>query len=293
MTRPASCEFCPATDALGFFADHWMCQVCQHLSLPTEPLEPSSSLPLAARRFSGGGDGSLAPLDGSMGDLDRTAARARAIGIGVAAGELTSRFPCVLPGHDHDARLHPGAKGFWLYTCHRGTESFELAEIRAFQAYGESRTMSVAERVCWRELMDFEAGFSPRRPARIPLPPRCSPSTREVGKAWRLHVGLRNPEVFPADVPFIFARQYVMARAYVSDSEARSGVEELEKFGSMVRVGLHAKTRAILWRPGPSLLLTLGCDDSVIEEVKRQFDATEEGSDVARDADAAGEDEAT
>jgi hypothetical protein len=253
-----------------------MCEVCRHLSLPREPLEPSSSLPLAARRFSGGGDGSLVRTDGSPGEVDRTAARARALGIDVAAGDLIRRFPCVLPGHDHDARLHPGAEGFWKYSCHGATDSFELSQVRAFQAYGEERKLSTVERVCWRELLDYQAGFSTRGPARIPLPPRCSPATREVGKAWRLHVGLRNPDVWPVNEPFIFARRYVMARAGVSSSEARRGVAELEEFGSMVRVGFDHGTRAILWRPGPTLLLVHGTEALVFEELKRQFDGSEE-----------------
>lgn len=202
------CEFCPHL-ARVFFAGHWMCDSCRHLSLPLEPLEPSTSLPLAARRLSGRGDGSLDPF--ADGDVDRTAARARALGIDVAAGALTGRFPCVLPGHDHDAHLQPGLR-FWRYACPDRRKSLELAQVRAFQGYGEYRKLSIIERVKWRELLDYEAGISSRGPARIPLPPHASRATREVGRAWRLHVGLRDPEVWPEDQPFLFARQYVMTR---------------------------------------------------------------------------------
>lgn len=213
-------------------------------------------------------------------DVDRTAARARALGADVHPGKLTSPFPCVLPGHEsHPARL-AWIRGFWHYRCGHDKRSYELSEVRAYQGYGEPPRISELERIRWRELLDYEAGISDRGPAPIPLPPDCSEPARRVGEAWRLLVGLRDPEVWPIDEPFVFARRFVMARASVSFHQARRAVEELEDFGSMYRVADPVRPEdPVLWRPGPSYLLIYGtpaaAEDALVDDMKAAFDAVE------------------
>ena len=257
----------------------WLCVSCR--TTPpggtSEPREPSEDhTHLGDRRLFGPGDGSVVTPDRSAaGQVDRTAARARALGIAIAHGRLQSaRFSCVLPNHDHTARLHP-AGGFWLYRCVHISRSLELGEVRALRGYGAPRELSELERIRWRELLDYEAGLSDRGPADIPLPARCSPATRKVGEAWRLLVGLRDPQTWPLGEPFVFARAFVMARAGVTDMQARRAVRALEAYGSMIRVGQDPGTRSVLWRPGPMAALFYGSEEAVVDAVRDALDATE------------------
>src|SRR5204863_2110438 len=148
----------------------------------------------------------------------------------------------------------------------------------AFRGYGHPGNLSELERTRWRERLDYEAGLLQRGPAQIPLPPRASEATLRVGRGWQLLVGLRDPEIWPADEPFVYARRFVMAWAEVTNQEARRGVEQLEEFGSMVRVGRHP-SGPILWRPGPTFALVHGSveagEHAAIEAVKAAFVAEE------------------
>ena len=240
-----------------------------------ETSEPSGRRStLTDRRLSGSADGSLDRGNGSAPDaLDRTAARARALGIKVESGALTKSFGCILNGHTHRARLHP-VEGFWHYRCPELPRHLELAELRALIDYRRLFPLSVIERARWLELLDYDAGISPRGPAAIPLPPDSTEATLRVGHAWRLHVGLRDAAIWPANEPYVFARLFVMARAHVSTSEARRAVQALERFGAMVRVGVNG--RAILWRPGTADDVALRAEEAAVEAMKDAFNATEE-----------------
>lgn len=212
--------------------------------------------------------------------LDRTVARANALGIKVVSGNLTAPFRCVAPGHDHSARLHHH-RGFWQYRCQQVGRLLELGEVRAALGYGDTRQISELERVRWRELLDYEAGILDRGPHPIPLPPDASPSTLRVGEAWRLHVGLRDPEVWPPGEPYVFARAYVMARASVTDAEARRGVRELRAHGSMRPVGIDFRTRATLWVPGPTYYIQFGNPDVAVEHTIQVLMETFEAVEVS------------
>lgn len=85
-------------------------------------------------------------------------------------------------------------------------------------------------------------------------------------------MGLRDP-LWGHD-PFVFARSFVMAYAGVTDAEARRAVDELERFGSIVRHG-GENGRAILRRPGPTLFAVLGSEEAVMDELIEAFDAEE------------------
>lgn len=60
-----------------------------------------------------------------------------------------------------------------------------------------------------------------------------------------------------------------------SDSRSEPPVAELQTRGAMVRVGVHRKTRAILWRPGSTLLAVLGSEEALVDALAAAFDATE------------------
>jgi len=107
-----------------------------------------------------------------------TAARVRALGIDAPLGRS---FACILPGHDHAARLHP-ATGFWRYHCYDAAEGFGLAEVRAYLAYDGIRRISPVEAVRWRERLDHEAGLLDRDPVRLLVPgygAECGEADRE------------------------------------------------------------------------------------------------------------------
>ena len=115
---------------------------------PLEQLEPSAPSSATGRLY---GDG-----DGSDGIRDETVARLRAPGIQVA---LFKSFRCVIPDHDHKARVvftrfreaDSLVAGRWQYYCDGLARGVGLAEVRAFLAYGDARSISNLEAARWRE----------------------------------------------------------------------------------------------------------------------------------------------
>lgn len=217
-----------------------LCCSCYLAEAPT-PIGPNdgyvgSRLPSQPERLSGGADSSLGFPQ------DKTAARARALGIDARLG---SSFACVIAGHEHSARLHPTTKGFWQYRCHGADASYGLAEVRAFLAYGEVRKISNTEAVRWRELLDHEAGLLDRKPVELLVPRNASSAAKKIAAGVGLFLGLRDPS-WPQDEPFPFARPFAPAYCGVTDDIARRGVRELEALGLIERVGKCG--RAILWR---------------------------------------------
>lgn len=173
-----------------------------------------------------------------------TIARVRSLGI---AAPLLQQFRCVLPGHDHQARVHPTgtAAGFWRYTCDGGGDGYGLAEVRAFLGYGSTRRISGTEAARWRERLDYEAGVLGRGPLRLLVPDCASSAARFVATGIGLLVGLRDPR-WPQTEPFVFAREFAMAWCCVSSKVARNGIAELEGLGLIERAGRTG--RALLWR---------------------------------------------
>jgi len=174
-----------------------------------------------------------ATSDGSVGIAsDQTAACARALGIAVPLGE---RFPCVLPDHQHEARLHPAPGGFWQHRCRDGDRSYGLAEVRACQAYGEIRRISRVEAARWRERLLHDAGLSERGPLEIHSPPGFPEGAKPVLLGLGLFLGVRDP--LWDGQPFTFARRFAMAYCGVTDEQARRGVEALRRCGVIEVVG--------------------------------------------------------
>ncbi len=173
----------------------------------------------------------MGDADSSVGgaEPDRTAARAAALGIDAA---LDEPFACILPGHGHDARLHPTPRGYWAYSC--GRDTWGLGEIRAFLAYGTVKRINPVQAARWRERLDHDAGLLSPRPVLFSVPDRWPPSARRVADGMRLYLGLRHP--LWEGQPFTFARAFAMAYCGVTSDEARNGVGLLEQAGIIERV---------------------------------------------------------
>lgn len=189
--------------------------------------------------------------------LSATAARCRALG--VSATPLGT-FRCVLAGHDHDARVHPTAAGWWGYTCSTGEGPYGLAEVYAFQRYGDIRPVSATEALRWLERLDYDAGLLDREPVHLLVPRDAPRAARRVADGIGLLIGLRAPlrttpdgqEGWAQADPFPLARAFAAAWCGVSEKVARTGIAQLEALGLIERVGLVERAapgrRAILWR---------------------------------------------
>jgi hypothetical protein len=175
-------------------------------------------------------------------DRDATAARLRALGI---ESPLFKPFACVLPGHDHQARVHPTTAGFWQYHCDGLNRGVGLGELRAFVAYGHERRLSNLEAARWRERLDFEAHMRHPVPLAVELPEPCPEAARIVAGKMRVFVGLRDAR-FPLDEAFVFAREFAKAYCDLSDDKVRDALSWLERAGVLYRDGKHG--RAIRWK---------------------------------------------
>jgi len=221
----------------------FLCRSCYLAEAPT-PIEPNdgcvgSRLPSQPERLSGGADGSLGFPQ------DKTAARARALGIHARLG---CSFACVIAGHDHAARLHPTREGYWQYRCDGAAAGYGLAEVRAFLAYGGVRKISDILAARWGERLDHEAGLLDRKPVALLVPRNASSAAKQIAAGVGLFLGLRDPR-WPQDEPFPFAREFARAYCGARDDRARRGIRELEALGLIERVGKCG--RAILWRLSP------------------------------------------
>jgi hypothetical protein len=203
----------------------------------TEPLEPSepSVPPSMQGRLCG-------ERDGSVEEEDRTAARARALGIEVP---LYKRFPCILADHDHDAQLHPTTAGYWQYRCEGLTRGVGLAEVRAFIGHGVERYISPLGAAHWRERLDFEAHLRWPIALDAQLPDDCPEPAAVLAARMREFVGLRDPR-FPLAEPFIFAHDFAQAYCDLTADRVRSAKDFLQRARVTYRAGRHG--RSIRWK---------------------------------------------
>jgi hypothetical protein len=177
-------------------------------------------------------------------------ARLRALGIGAP---LFKSFRCVIGGHDHKARVNftrvMGANsshaGYWRYYSDCLAHGVGLAEVRAFIAYGEVRSLSPLECARWRERLDFEAGLLMPVPLVVELPEPCPESARIVAGWMRVFVGLRDAR-FAKQEPFVFAREFAPAYCGLSVDMVRAAMSWLQRAGVIRRAGTHG--RAFLWK---------------------------------------------
>lgn len=204
---------------------------------PLEPLEPSAP-PSPPGRLCG-------DADDPSGIRDETATCLKVLGID---GPLFESFPCVLPEHDHPAKLHFNSRGFWQYRCPGLTQSVGLGEVCAFLAYGRPRHLSNLEAARWHERLSREAGLRFEVPLDVRLPEPCPDAARIVADRMRLLVGLRDA-CFPLTEPFPFASDFAQAYCDLSADEVRGAKSWLERAGVVYRVGEPApRRRPILWK---------------------------------------------
>ena len=180
--------------------------------------------------------------DDSVEEQDRTALRARALGIEVP---IFKRFPCILAGHNHDARLHPTAAGYWQYRCEGLQRGVGLAEVRAFIAYAGELYISSLEAARWSERLDYEAHLRYPIELNVQLPDGCPEPAAVLAARMREFVGLRDKR-FPLAEPFVFAHEFAQAYCGLTAHEVRAGKDWLERAGVIRRKGKHG--RPILWR---------------------------------------------
>jgi hypothetical protein len=252
------CQHCGSLDTDRASDGRWLCEDCfpqsptEPFFLSEDPIEPSTKETYTASPRCNGSNGSVGvsgtALWGSggrsvVGAKDETLARAVELGV---KGPLRERFPCVIPDHEHLARLSPTTRGYWQYECDGLDHSVGLGEVRAFLAYGVTRRVSDIEAARWRELLDFEAGLLQPRELSA-LPDRLSPTAMRVGEGIRLFLGLRDDRW--AQDPFVFARDFAVAYCAITDEQAKRGVQQLEAAEVIERAGTNG--RAIKWRPGP------------------------------------------
>jgi hypothetical protein len=185
-----------------------------------------------------------------VGYKDETRARLDALGV---RAELFQAFPCVIPGHEHKARVNFTTfteasslrTGFWRWYCDGLSHGVGLAEVRAFIAYGEERSPSPTECARWRERLDLEAHLLTPVPLVVELPEACPEAARIVAGWMRVFVGLRATR-FPLDEPFVFAREFASAYCGLSTDVVRTAMSWLERASVIKRVGLNG--RSILWK---------------------------------------------
>jgi hypothetical protein len=164
--------------------------------------------------------------------IDKTAARARALGITAPLGE---QFEFQLFGRPERASLHPTHHGYWVYRSASG--EFGLGELRGLLSYGAPHPITELEQSRWTERLDWRADLHDRSSLAIPVPDRITAGGRKLAHGIGLLVGLRDPAIWPLDEPFTFAREFRMAYCGVSNSVARRGMEELERLRVIARVG--------------------------------------------------------
>jgi hypothetical protein len=201
---------------------------------PLEALEPSAHTQVPGQLYR--------DYDSSIGDRDETAARVKSLGIDAP---LYKSFRCIIPGHNHQARVHPTTAGFWEYRCEGITGGAGLGEVRAFVAYGCKRHLSSLEAARWRERLDYEAHLRSPVPLNVEFPEPCPESARIVVGRMRLFVGLRDAR-FPFNEPFVFAHDFAQAYCGLTADRVRDGKNWLERASVIYRAGKHG--RSILWK---------------------------------------------
>ena len=166
----------------------------------------------------------------------------------------STSFHCILPGHQESnpsATLyrHPQS-GVWLYKDHhRDGLCYTLADVRASLAAGEAVKLGSPSTVLyWYERLFAECGLI--QPVRIPIrtPPDCSDAVQRIAEGFSLLAGLRGRHT-PGE-PMPFTRSFGKLWCGVTQKEYERGMSQLEKFGSIKRVGTYREGKlkqCILW----------------------------------------------
>jgi hypothetical protein len=180
--------------------------------------------------------------------MEVTIGRLAALGIPWPA---TEPFEYELFGRVHVATLRLSG-GHWVLRSASG--EFNLAELRAYSAYGDKRYLSRLEKARWLERLDWEAGGHQPDAFETPLLDDASSAAHAIVSGIGLFLTLRD-ERWALEEPFVFAREFAKAWCGVTEDGARRGIRELEQLGVIERVGKSG--RALLWRLADPELIEL------------------------------------
>jgi hypothetical protein len=177
--------------------------------------------------------------------------RAEAIGV----EDESESFACVIPEHEHRARV-VSAFGVSRYRCETMPEQMSLsfAEVFRWRTTGGPCLMDGPMSCRWYERLEHAAKNLEPTPVAVPTPIRCSPVSRIVAGYIRLYLGLRDASGggYGLGRPFTFTRSFCTSYCGVTAKQARIAMFELERGGSIRRVGTVPVDRyeAILWQVG-------------------------------------------
>jgi hypothetical protein len=227
-------------------------------------IRPEPSVSVRSREHVGGADDGN-DADEKRADVNKLVARAAALGITAPPGDA---FPCILAGHEHDARLTPTRTkkddpagpftGYWRYRCPGLDGGVGLGELRARiaydrLAYDDQRHVMPVEACRWLERLDWEARIYQHDDETWAL--QCdvvAAAGHDCPKhAWRvaadiaLFVAFRDRR-FPRTEPIVFTDKFAAAYCGLSFDEARDAKKLLEARGVIRRDGKHG--RSIRWR---------------------------------------------
>jgi hypothetical protein len=193
----------------------------------------------------------IANVSMNIAEIDRTRARAKALGISLEPDSMDEAFTCPLPGHDHDHEAclvwKPGGT-YWVVRCGESRKTYGLVEIRAAVAYGAPRRLSAPEASRWLDRLDYEAGLLEPVPVPIAVVVPESQAAREIAGGIQLYLGLRAARGgFPPTEPYTFARRFAMAWCGLTNAQAMHGTGELIQGGFMEWTG-EKIGRAKVWR---------------------------------------------
>jgi hypothetical protein len=101
-------------------------------------------------------------------------------------------------------RVNWTTKGCCTFKWDDAHPKLDLPDVFAFRAYGGVRHLAELELCRWRELLDYRAGLLDRQPLPVVLPDTAPKAAQLVGLALGHLMGLRDPDHWPPDEPFVF-----------------------------------------------------------------------------------------
>ena len=145
---------------------------------------------------------------------------------------LGKTFKCVLPGHIEkhpSASLHRRDDGLIVYHdwhAASGQYWYDLAEVRASQAYGEARKLRGPELATWHLRLIVEAGFLIPAIVEMPeLPSRCAPSVKKAYDGFKFLLGCK--WLHSPGEPTPFSWRFASAWCGISERHTGDAIQEL------------------------------------------------------------------
>lgn len=155
-------------------------------------------------------------------------------------------FPCPLPGHDGRALLVSDDRGDAALGCCTG-RTRSLAEVRAAEAYGDTRLRSNIELATWRRRLAWELGEMQPIEVELPPCPEGAPApAHTMRQGFALLVGLRRVDYEPR--PVAYSIRFAAAWCGLSHGSAATGLRILREAGVIREAGRAG--RVPLYLPG-------------------------------------------